>query len=70
MKKQPEPTHPGRPKICPRCRGRRIHAVHHTADDLHPWRCRGCGAIGWDRSGRVVGDGYEGAQRARKVTAS
>ncbi len=45
-----------KPKVCPKCDGKKIKSVPETHSGLKPWRCLrpGCGAIGY--GDRVVGD--------------
>lgn len=54
------PTEP-RPKSCPRCNGRKIHAVEPITDSgLAVWSCGGCGSIGYGQ--RCIGDPTSGGE--------
>lgn len=54
------PTEP-RPKSCPRCNGRKIHAIQPiTESGLAVWRCKKCAAVGYGQ--RILGDPTSGGE--------
>lgn len=60
------PTEP-RPKTCPKCAGRRIHAIEPITDSgLAVWRCEGCRIIGYGQRilGTPTSGGVLGSQTA------